>query len=826
MLNVMTAVDRIPANMRVMNALATQSVARALELFRRGFLREAAALCEQLLSEGAPAVQTLALLADIRLSMGLSDDAVAALTALARLAPKDAANMRRLGAALLAAGQPMDAIAAFRQAIDIEPDNARAHNNLGNALLATSDATGAILHFQRAVELQPGYAVGYGNLGTALTQTGDFEGAAAALQRAVDIDPSLVVARLNLGVALERCGKLSQALGVYDHLVRAWPDCADAWVARGSLLLSLNRSESALGSFATALELRRDDARAFAGKASALLLLNQPVEALQEAESALRLRSDFAEALVMKSSALCRLNRHAEALGALERALVLEPANVQSWCDLAVVHQYLGEDSRAIDCLRRALDLDDGCVQARSALIAGQIPSIALSHPESIAARDAFVAELDAFEAWTRCRDLTEAQAWTMARQTFFYLSYQEESNGPLLTRYRSASAAHLARVVRLGEDDVHDELRSGAAGISNDRFKLGFVSAQVYDHSVFNALLQGWLHGLDRRRFETTLFSLGAKRDAATLAAAAAVDHFEHTNRTAAEWADCIARKRLDGLIFPEVGIDRNTLALASLRLARRQYVAWGHPETSGLPTIDVFLSAEAFEPVDAQAHYSERLVQLPHLGVYYEPFAEDPAAIDLDRFGIPGDVPLLICPGAPFKYRPADDSVWVGIARRLGRCTLAFFQHERSELSRKLQQRLAAAFAREGLDAARFVVFLPWLPRYVFLGLMRRADAYLDTIGFSGFNTFMQAVQANLPGVALEGRFMRGRLGSGILRHLGLGELVAYTQSEYIAIAVKLAEDPAYRERLRCALRDRQSQAYRDVGVVEALSEHLVNP
>jgi protein O-GlcNAc transferase len=729
---------------------AMESVARAIELYRRGSVREAEALCEMLLAQDGRAEQCLALLADIRLSTGRAAEAIAALTALTRLIPDDAATLRRLGAALLTASRAGEAVAAFERAIELEPDNVRAYNNLGQALLQTENIPGAIRRFERALALDPAYAIGYSNLGLALARVGKFDEAVAALQRAVGIDASLVVARLNLGAALEHLGRLPQALDVYEHIVNRWPERFDAWIALGALLFSLNR----------------------------------PMEALH----------------------------------ALETAVAIEPEFVKGWCDLAVVHQNLGDDGAAVRCLRRAIAVDDGCALARSALIAAHIPSIARSEAESSAARRAFELELDAFEGWLRSQDLTEADAWTVARQQFFYLSYQEYSNKPLLERYRRASAERLTRV------GYYDDGPVNVGDRSSRRFKLGFVSAQFYDHSVFNAIVQGWLQGLDRRRFEISLFSLGTKRDATTEAAAAAVDHFDAASRTTAEWADTLARQHLDAVIFPEIGIDRNTLALAGLSLAHRQFVAWGHPETSGLPTIDEFLSADAFEPEGAEDHYSERLVRLPHLGVYYEPFAAEPTPVDLARLGIPDDVPLLICPGTPFKYRPQDDAVWVEIARRLGRCTFAFFQHERAELSNKLRRRLTDAFARAGLDAGRFLVFLPWLPRAEFLGLMRRADVYLDTLGFSGFNTFMQAVQAHLPGVALEGRFMRGRLGSGILRHLGLAEFVAATPADYVAIAVKLAEDPAHRARVRAALRERETRAYRDLCVVEALSEVLL--
>ena len=75
---------------------------------------------------------------------------------------------------------------------------------------------------------------------------------------------------------------------------------------------------------------------------------------------------------------------------------------------------------------------------------------------------------------------------------------------------------------------------------------------------------------------------------------------------------------------------MDPMTAKLASLRLAPRQAAGWGHPETTGLPTMDFYLSAQGFEPEGAQAHYAERLLALPNLGCHLERAPVEQADID----------------------------------------------------------------------------------------------------------------------------------------------------------------------------------------------------
>ena len=93
----------------------------------------------------------------------------------------------------------------------------------------------------------------------------------------------------------------------------------------------------------------------------------------------------------------------------------------------------------------------------------------------------------------------------------------------------------------------------------------------------------------------------------------------------------------------------------------------------------------------------------------------------------------------------------------------------------------------------------------------MLRDCDALLDTVGFSGFNTAMQAIECDLPIVAWEGRFMRGRLASGTLRAIGMDELVATAPAQYIDLAARLARDGTYRLQVAARIGQRKSALFR---------------
>ena len=106
--------------------------------------------------------------------------------------------------------------------------------------------------------------------------------------------------------------------------------------------------------------------------------------------------------------------------------------------------------------------------------------------------------------------------------------------------------------------------------------------------------------------------------------------------------------------LVFAEVGMDAVTYTLAFSRMAPIQCATWGHPDTTGSPAIDYFISSELLETAEADAHYTERLVRLPNLGTYYErPRLVGPAAV-AEFFGLPADRHLYLCPQTLFKFHP----------------------------------------------------------------------------------------------------------------------------------------------------------------------------
>jgi CRISPR-associated protein Csy1 len=270
-----------------------------------------------------------------------------------------------------------------------------------------------------------------------------------------------------------------------------------------------------------------------------------------------------------------------------------------------------------------------------------------------------------------------------------------------------------------------------------------------------------------------------------------------------------------LDALVYPELGMAAVTFALAALRLAPLQCAGWGHPVTTGLPAIDVFLSSACMEPADGASHYSERLVTLPGIGTRYAAPVAPP--VDRARVGLP-DGPLLLCPQSLFKIHPDNDALFARVLEAVPNARLVFYEGRDRALTAKFKARVS----RAGIAADR-IVMLAQRPHADFLAVNAACDVMLDTLRWSGGNTSLDAIASGLPIVTLPGRFMRGRQSAGMLQLMDMPGLVAKDEDDYVQKVKAIANDGAYRSELSRAVAERRERIFDDAAPVAALGEFL---
>jgi predicted O-linked N-acetylglucosamine transferase (SPINDLY family) len=349
---------------------------------------------------------------------------------------------------------------------------------------------------------------------------------------------------------------------------------------------------------------------------------------------------------------------------------------------------------------------------------------------------------------------------------------------------------------------------------------RVGIVSGFFHEHTIWRLMLKGWLSQIDPNRFALHAYHTGAIMDDQTEVARHLCPRF-----TAGDGIrDAIRRDRPHVLLYPELGIDPVAIRLAAQRLATVQCVAWGQPVTSGLPTMDYFLSSELMEPEGASAHYTEKLVTLPNLGIHYTPEEATAAPLSRSALGLRSEAVIFWCGQALYKYLPQYDDILARIAGLVGDCQFLFIGFAKSQaVTWRLRRRLQHAFAARGLDAGRHCVFLDPMPQDWFLGTIRLADVVLDSIGWSGGKSTLDALTQAPAIVTHAGKFMRGRHTAAILTRIGAPETIAATLDDYIRIAVRLAVDPAERSQVRARVAAGRHRTIADTAPVRALESFM---
>lgn len=390
-----------------------------------------------------------------------------------------------------------------------------------------------------------------------------------------------------------------------------------------------------------------------------------------------------------------------------------------------------------------------------------------------------------------------EAQRSALAglgRFTNFYISYQAQNDLDLQRQY--GKLVHTIMAANFPQWVVPLSIPKLQSG---EKIRVGYVSS--YLHSYSGTLwLTGWLRYCNHQRLEIYSYYIGNEPDAITKRFQEYSDVFHHIPHNLPAACKQIIADQLHILVFPEIGMNPQTMQMASLRLAPVQCVAWGHPVTTGLPTIDYFLSSELMEPEDAQEHYSEHLIRLPNIGVSYPKPYIPPVIKTRAEFQLEEDAVIYLSCQAPPKYLPQYDFIFPEIASRVPQAKFVFLR------GTLLQSRLQRAFADYGLNWEDYCVFLTIPERLDYLLINLLSDVYLDTFAWSGGNTSLEAIACNLPIVTCPGEFMRGRHSYSFLKMLGVTDTIAENEREYIEIAVRLGQDPTWRD----SIAERMSESH----------------
>jgi predicted O-linked N-acetylglucosamine transferase (SPINDLY family) len=260
-------------------------------------------------------------------------------------------------------------------------------------------------------------------------------------------------------------------------------------------------------------------------------------------------------------------------------------------------------------------------------------------------------------------------------------------------------------------------------------------------------------------------------------------------------------ARIHADGIdiLIDLVGHTRgNRLLVFARKPAPVQVSYLGYPATTGLTAMDWRLVTAATDPAGAEQWHSERLYRLPRSLWCYRPpevagelKSETPArAAGPITFGSMNNIA---------KVSDAAIQAWSEILQRVPNARLVM-----TGLAEEIRRQTLARFGREGVGEERLQLH-GRLEAGAFHRMLGGIDLALDTFPYAGTTTTCEALWQGVPVLTLRGETSVSRSGYALLKMLGLEELVAHNEAEYVRKAIELANDPDRLDALRAGMRSR---------------------
>lgn len=646
-------------------------------------------------------------------------------------------------------------------------------------------------------------------------------------EQLVNLRPESAMFWNTRGVVLRSLDRDAEALASYDAAIARNPLYAEAHQNRGNILSDAGQLAEALASHRRAALANPGNFRNKLLVINLLKMLGRGREALPLWEEVARMAPAETDTWLQGGSLFFSLHRFQEAYDCWSKAHAMVPDQEELLADLALLCKKLGRWTEAQQKAEQALVLNAESAWSQLIYLIVALPMVREASVATSSELDLFGERLSALQNWVQGASRRGADLIPcLTRLAPFDIAYCPGNHRSMLSAYGDFVAEVVAGFLPYAP--VGEEKRT-----SRNRIRLGVVSTHICRHSVWDIVTKGLVRHLDRSRFELFIYMLGGGRDTETDWAREHADGWRDVSQYGqdpAQWMNVLHEDAPDVLFYPELGMNGLSYMLAATRIAPVQAAGWGHPITSGLATIDLFFSAELFEPPTAQEHYREKLVLLPGTGCCTDGSdlqAESAPELESLLDGIRGI--RLLLPQAPFKMHPAGDGLLVEIAQACPAARFIFLRDTMFDaITGTVVDRVRRAFEQAGIKSEEHLFVIPWQPAAAFSRLLDLADICLDWPAFSGYTTAWHATHRGLPIVTMEGDGMRQRLAAGLLRKIDAMETIASSADQYVSIAAALAEEcrnPDSRNTRRHALQAAATRLDNDVNVVRAFEQSLIN-
>ncbi|WP_339728465.1 tetratricopeptide repeat protein [uncultured Gimesia sp.] len=714
-----------------------------------------------------------------------------------RLAPNHLDTLKNYAVFLTSQQKYEAAITVFKKAMVLQPNCWEIRNNLGIVYAAQNKFESAIKCFRDALKRAPDNCEILFHLGKALEDSKQTQEAMVTFRGILKKQPNHPGAAFRLGSLVASLGDLEYAYEIFQNLYQSDQTNTASLYGMGSIRLQQKKIGSAVGYFELLVELEPDhlQSRLYLIELYSSQLRNN--EAEEQVEQAIKDHPENATLWNYRGHFSKQKRRSKKALRYFQRALELDESSASAYCNVATVYHDMGQFDEAKEALEKAYKLLP--LPEYRLAIASLLPPIPASMEAIEDVRISFMQNIEDMHA-----DAVQIDASIKLTPGTFYLAYQGYNDRPIIERM--AELYHCNNTLSWNQQEPMIE-RDG-------RIRIGFISNLFFNHTI-GSLMKGIIKNFDREKYHVITISPLKHNDEVAQEIRADSDEYVFLGIDLHQATQRLQSLELDILFYADIGMDPLIFSLATTRHAPIQCVTWGHPITTGLKTIDYFISSKLIEPEDAQDHYTETLVELDALPSYYHrPNLPDKIKAR-GAFGLSDDDHIYACPQTLFKIHPEFDQVLAGILRKDPQARIIMIRDETSKWKNLLVERFNNSFS----DVIDRIHWLRGMSTSDFLNVIYLSDVMLDPIHFGGGNTSYQSMAIGTPVVTLPAKYMRGRGMLAVYKKMGLMDCVVSSIDEYIDLSCRIGMDEEYRDQLRLKILSKSHLVFEDINTVREM-------
>ena len=617
---------------------------------------------------------------------------------------------------------------------------------------------------------------------------------------------------MQLALQHHQARQIDQAEAIYRRVLRMQPDQADALHYLGVLLHQRGQSAEAAKLLERAISLRPQMPHFYCNAVPALLAMMRYDEAIVACERAISLRPNYGEALYMLGLAWRYKGDFDKATEFYRKAVEAKPDHAEAWNALGTRLREKGDLAESLSCYNRALAINPNFADAHNNVgltlrDMGQMDEALAAHRQALTLLPGSAAVYSNIA--TVLKDMGRLDEATEAYRKALSIECDARIGSNLLYGLLfndKLTPRQLRQEHRWWNDTFARPLTKSIRPHTNDpnpqrRLRIAYLSPNLRAHPVGRFLFP-LITNHDGTHFEVFCYNDARSPDVLTDLIKSRVPAWRETRGLDDERiAELIRHDRIDLLIDTTMHMSESRMLVFARKPAPVQVTYLAYAGTTGLDTMDYRLTDPYLDPpCEDESVYSEKSIRLRSYWCYQPakdtpPIAAQPAlALGQITFG---------CLNNFCKMTPPTFAAWVELLRRVPQSRLILHAREGSH-----RQHTRERFAAHGIAAER-IEFAGSLPMAEYFAKYNEIDIALDPFPYPGGTTSCDALWMGAPVVTLPCQTAISRGGLGILKFLGLPELIALSPDDYIRIAAELANDLPRLSMLRSTMRERMKSS-----------------